>query len=255
MAKKDSIHLDTTKIWWKILKEILYKRIPTYTGKVHYRPQRSCGQGYVFTRVCDSVNRGGGLRRTPPPRDQATPPSPDQEEPPTDQADPPRIREDPPRIEGAPPPPDQGGTPPRDQADPPPRDQADHYIDNSKLLNYANHRCIQPSEIVGLPVSSSVFRGSFKSVNSSVLLCLIFSRFYLNRDDIADLNEAKKLLEEAVVLPLIVPDFFKGIRRPWKVNAPNKSFVFILLTMSTNVKKLHPNCCRKNFSNTSKKHR
>ena len=24
-----------------------------------YRPQRSCGQGYVFTRVCDSVHRGG----------------------------------------------------------------------------------------------------------------------------------------------------------------------------------------------------
>lgn len=35
-------------------------------------------------------------------------------------------------------------------------------------------------------------------------------------DDIADLTEAKKLLEEAVVLPLVVPDFFKGIRRPWK---------------------------------------
>ena len=34
-----------------------------------YRPQRSCGQGYVFTRVCDSVH-GGGLRagRTPPTR-------------------------------------------------------------------------------------------------------------------------------------------------------------------------------------------
>ena len=37
------------------------------------------------------------------------------------------------------------------------------------------------------------------------------------RDDIASLTEAKKLLEEAVVLPLIVPDVFKGIRRPWKV--------------------------------------
>ena len=28
-----------------------------YTLKFdHYRPQRSCGQGYVFTRVCDSVH-------------------------------------------------------------------------------------------------------------------------------------------------------------------------------------------------------
>ncbi|XP_042206780.1 katanin p60 ATPase-containing subunit A-like 1 isoform X2 [Homarus americanus] len=34
--------------------------------------------------------------------------------------------------------------------------------------------------------------------------------------DIADLHEAKRLLEEAVVLPMLMPDFFKGIRRPWK---------------------------------------
>ena len=37
------------------------------------------------------------------------------------------------------------------------------------------------------------------------------------RDDIAGLNEAKRLLEEAVVLPLWMPDYFRGIRRPWKV--------------------------------------
>lgn len=35
-------------------------------------------------------------------------------------------------------------------------------------------------------------------------------------DDIADLHEAKRLLEEAVVLPMWMPDFFKGIRRPWR---------------------------------------
>jgi len=34
--------------------------------------------------------------------------------------------------------------------------------------------------------------------------------------DIADLAEAKRLLEEAVVLPMLMPDFFRGIRRPWK---------------------------------------
>lgn len=34
--------------------------------------------------------------------------------------------------------------------------------------------------------------------------------------DIAGLREAKELLEEAVVLPLWMPDFFTGIRRPWK---------------------------------------
>ncbi|KAJ7525965.1 hypothetical protein O6H91_17G076300 [Diphasiastrum complanatum] len=35
-------------------------------------------------------------------------------------------------------------------------------------------------------------------------------------DDIAGLSEAKRLLEEAVVLPLWMPDYFQGIRRPWK---------------------------------------
>ena len=35
-------------------------------------------------------------------------------------------------------------------------------------------------------------------------------------EDIAELDEAKRLLEEAVVLPLWMPDYFRGIRRPWK---------------------------------------
>jgi len=35
-------------------------------------------------------------------------------------------------------------------------------------------------------------------------------------DDIADLTTPKQLLQEAVVLPLWMPDYFKGIRRPWK---------------------------------------
>ncbi|KAJ4768721.1 Katanin p60 ATPase-containing subunit A1 [Rhynchospora pubera] len=35
-------------------------------------------------------------------------------------------------------------------------------------------------------------------------------------DDVAGLIEAKRLLEEAVVLPLWMPEYFQGIRRPWK---------------------------------------
>ena len=68
----------------------------------NYRPQRSCGQGYVFTRVCDSVNGGGSPEK--PPWDQAdTPP---------DQGEPPGTKENPP--------PEPGRTPLPDQADPPP---------------------------------------------------------------------------------------------------------------------------------------
>ena len=50
--------------------------------------------------------------------------------------------------------------------------------------------------------------------------------FSLPRDDIAGLKEAKRLLEEAVVLPLWMPDYFKGIRRPWKARgSPTHSLV------------------------------
>ena len=49
-----------------------------------YRPQRSCGQGNIFTPVCHSVHRGGGSASMhagiPTPPDQADPP--DQSDPP-----------------------------------------------------------------------------------------------------------------------------------------------------------------------------
>ena len=35
-------------------------------------------------------------------------------------------------------------------------------------------------------------------------------------DDIAGLHECKKMLEEAVLLPILMPQYFTGIRRPWK---------------------------------------
>ena len=35
-------------------------------------------------------------------------------------------------------------------------------------------------------------------------------------DDIADLDDAKNTLQEAVLLPILMPQYFKGIRRPWK---------------------------------------
>ena len=83
-----------------------------------YRPQRSCGQGYVFTRVCDSVNRGEGVSGEPP---QPGRPPWDQGEPPRDQADPPGPRRTPPEPRRTPPGPGRPPNPPWDQGEPPPR--------------------------------------------------------------------------------------------------------------------------------------
>jgi len=40
---------------------------------------------------------------------------------------------------------------------------------------------------------------------------------FRGRDDTAALEKPKQLLQEAVILPAIRPDVFRGIRRPWKV--------------------------------------
>ena len=45
---------------------------------------------------------------------------------------------------------------------------------------------------------------------------IVEGKLSVSWDSIAGLNEAKHLLQEAVVLPLWMPDYFTGIRRPWK---------------------------------------
>ena len=45
---------------------------------------------------------------------------------------------------------------------------------------------------------------------------IVESKVSVTWESIAGLTEAKHLLQEAVVLPLWMPDYFKGIRRPWK---------------------------------------
>ena len=60
-----------------------------------YRPQRSCGQGYVFTRVCDSVNRGRRVWGRPPGADiprSRHPPGADPPEQTPPQSRPPQSR-------------------------------------------------------------------------------------------------------------------------------------------------------------------
>ena len=75
-----------------------------------HRPQRSCGQGNIFTPVCHSFysQGGGGLPQCilgyhPLPRTSQTPPPGTRQTPPWDQADTPRTRQTPPRTRQTPP--------------------------------------------------------------------------------------------------------------------------------------------------------
>ncbi|PAA52126.1 hypothetical protein BOX15_Mlig027903g2, partial [Macrostomum lignano] len=65
-------------------------------------------------------------------------------------------------------------------------------------------------------------REKFEGVGYEAALVEAIERDIINNnpnvrfDDIAELDEAKRLLHEAVVLPTLIPNFFTGIRRPWK---------------------------------------
>ena len=109
---------DHTNLEWQKYWEVnIYLFYWTY-----YRPQRSCGQGNVFTGVC--LSTGGGVCLSacwdarPPPGTRQTPhpstPGTRQTHPPLDQPDTPRTRQTPPPQDQADPTP-----PPQDQADPP----------------------------------------------------------------------------------------------------------------------------------------
>ena len=93
-----------------------------------YRPQRSCGQGYIFKPVCHSVHRAAGSAsvhagmppHTPPPRSRHPPPRPDppRADTPPPSRTPPQSRHSPPQQ--TPPRPD---TPP-EQTPPPEADSS-----------------------------------------------------------------------------------------------------------------------------------
>ena len=87
------------KVWKKILQFIMasfslfgapigsVQNFDPFLYNYFYRPQRSCGQGNIFTPVCHSVHRGGGLPQCmlgcqpppdeTPPRSRHTIPGPD----------------------------------------------------------------------------------------------------------------------------------------------------------------------------------
>jgi len=55
-----------------------------------------------------------------------------------------------------------------------------------------------------------------RSLVDSVMRDIVQTDLGISFDDIASLDTAKRLLSEAIVLPLVMPEFFTGIRTPWK---------------------------------------
>jgi hypothetical protein len=62
----------------------------------------------------------------------------------------------------------------------------------------------------------ALFERHDKALVQSIMCDIVKRDLGVSFDDIAALNDAKRLLNEAIVLPLIMPEFFTGIREPWK---------------------------------------
>jgi len=60
------------------------------------------------------------------------------------------------------------------------------------------------------------FEGGEKDLREAIERDMLDRHPSVHWGDIAGLPEARRLLQEAVELPLWMPDYFKGIRRPWK---------------------------------------
>jgi len=95
--------------------------------------------------------------------------------------------------------------------------------DNSSLQQ-AGAACITAQELSGAAHIATLRRHvdpipraalCHSAVSPTVSVCLLpRPRTFPLRA--AGLEEAKGLIQEAVVLPMIVPGYFQGIRRPWR---------------------------------------
>lgn len=94
----------------------------------------------------------------------------------------------------------------------------------SKKPSQANPSGNKPSNAKGGKESGKSFLEFYypDGVGPDVDLIAMLERDVIDRnpnvnfEDIAGLDDCKKCLKEAVLLPIMMPHFFTGIRRPWK---------------------------------------
>lgn len=82
----------------------------------------------------------------------------------------------------------------------------------------------------GLPkqILDQLLQTNEKAILDCILQDVIQHDLGVKFEDIASLQEAKRLLHETIVLPIIMPEFFTGIREPWKVNNSLSLFNFMM---------------------------
>jgi len=71
-------------------------------------------------------------------------------------------------------------------------------------------------DLVIASAAANLYQSHERGIVDTVVRDVVQRDLGISFDDIAALDDAKRLLTEAVVLPLMVPELFTGIREPWK---------------------------------------
>lgn len=89
------------------------------------------------------------------------------------------------------------------------------YMDRAEKIKHAIEQRNKPEEkkVVKPGAGDDDDKAKFQEALSSAILS---EKPNVRWDDVAGLNEAKKLLYEAVILPVQHPELFEGNRKPWK---------------------------------------
>jgi SpoVK/Ycf46/Vps4 family AAA+-type ATPase len=81
-----------------------------------------------------------------------------------------------------------------------------------------------------------LFAVADRNIAENILHDIVSTSLDITFDDIASLDDAKRVLYEAIVLPVMMPEFFTGIREPWKVSTCSRillilpwTFLFVVL--------------------------
>jgi katanin p60 ATPase-containing subunit A1 len=131
-----------------------------------------------------------------------------------------------------------------------------------KLSNEAKLNVAQSRQVIGFGGPGNEAEKKFECAGINKDLVEALERDIVQRnpnvkwDDIAGCDDAKKLLKEAVVLPMIMPEFFKGIRRPYRgvlmVGPPGTGKTMLAKAVATECKTTFFNVCSSSL--TSKYH-
>lgn len=93
-------------------------------------------------------------------------------------------------------------------------ERAQKYVNRCKQIKAALASPRQPPSFP--PVEGKESKGEGGELAEAIAETIIVEKPSVKWSDVADLEAAKRALREAIILPMLRPDIFKGARRPWK---------------------------------------